>query len=228
MTRKKPAKPKLGRSASARDRSARAARCVASPHRSRMPSSVHARSASSSSVSDMPAPSFAFRKSGRGGRIQSSTKPVHSSATRTLSRSPSSRPRQRCAMSRGDSSRHSPFGCNSPRVGRLVDRQIVAQRGEHVVHQPAAVVHVPRILRRHPRQARRLGELDQAGRERRLMAAGVVELYFYRKGSAVRTPRATGRAAERRRSPCRRGAGKRRRPSPARSARADPLACAAT
>ena len=60
---------------------------LGSPHRSRMPSSVHMRSAALSFMCDMPAPSFALRKSGRGGRIQSSVKSLHVSAIRRLSRS---------------------------------------------------------------------------------------------------------------------------------------------
>ena len=67
-----------------------------------------------------------------------------------------------------------------PALGGGVDRQVVAQRGEHVVHEPAAVVDVSRILRRHPRHARLLGELDQLGGERGFVAAGVVQLHFYR------------------------------------------------
>ena len=70
-----------------------------------------------------------------------------------------------------------------PALGRVRRSSVVAQRGEHVVHEPAAFVDVPRILRRHPRQtASLLGEIaiEARGGERRLVAAGVVELHFDR------------------------------------------------
>ena len=72
------------------------------------------------------------------------------------------------------------FGCNSPRSAAVSIVRPYAVRGEHVVHEPADVVDVPRILRRHPRHAGLLGELDQLGGEGRFVSAGVVELHFYR------------------------------------------------
>src|SRR5262249_9195544 len=65
-------------------------------------------------------------------------------------------------------------------LGRVVDREVVTKRGEHVVHETTRLVHVARILRREPRNPRLLGELDELCRKRRFVASGVVELDFYR------------------------------------------------
>ena len=68
----------------------------------------------------------------------------------------------------------------SPRE-RIVDRRVVAKRGEHVVHEPAVVVDVARLVTNHPRYLVPLGELDQRRGQRRFPPARVVELYFDRE-----------------------------------------------
>src|SRR5262249_49586391 len=78
--------------------------------------------------------------------------------------------------------------------GRLGDRQVVSQGSEHVVYETTRLVHVARILRREPGKLRPLGELDELSRERRFVAAGVVELDFYRKAFVEQVSPATERA----------------------------------
>ena len=65
-----------------------------------------------------------------------------------------------------------------PAPGRGVDVDVVAQRGEDVVHEPAVVVDVARIVRDDPRHPASLGELDERAGERSFVAAGVVQLHF--------------------------------------------------
>src|SRR5215470_16828195 len=110
-------------------------------------------------------------------------------------------------------------------LGGDVDREIVAERREHVVHEAAALVHISWILRCQPRKTFTVRELDQLTGERRFMPSRVMELYFYRKGARLErfTPACepsgclirTSRANERREL-TRRGAGQRVEPFGAR------------
>ena len=68
----------------------------------------------------------------------------------------------------------------------VVDVGAGAQRGEHVVHEPAVVVHVTRIVRHYPRHARRRCELDERAGERGLVAAAAMMLHLDRDASAER------------------------------------------
>jgi hypothetical protein len=61
--------------------------------------------------------------------------------------------------------------------------EIVAVRGEQIVHQSSTVVDVPRILRRNPGDVALLRELDQLRRERCLDAAGMMQLHLDRQPS---------------------------------------------
>ncbi len=80
-----------------------------------------------------------------------------------------------------------PFavGMQQPALGGFVDREIVTKRGEHVVHEPARFVGVAWVLRREPRKAGLLSQLDELSGERGLVAARVVQLDFYRKATVV-------------------------------------------
>ena len=49
------------------------------------------------------------------------------------------------------------------------------------MHESATLIHVPRILRRHPRHAGRLGKLDQFRRQGGVVPARVMQLHFYGK-----------------------------------------------
>ena len=72
----------------------------------------------------MPDAELRFAKVGSGGRIQSSVKPVHSLGDAHALAQPFFAPLPAHAPSpSGDSSRHSPFGCSSPRSAACVDRQ---------------------------------------------------------------------------------------------------------
>ncbi len=62
--------------------------------------------------------------------------------------------------------------------GQLVERQAVAQRGEHVVHLSSTGVEVARILRHQPRHTVLLCQVDQGAGQRRLAAAGVVIVHL--------------------------------------------------
>src|SRR4029077_13454669 len=68
-----------------------------------------------------------------------------------------------------------------PARERVVDRRIVTKSGEDVVHEPAAVVDVACLLTNHPRHFVTLGQLDQRGGERRLVATRVMQLHFDRQ-----------------------------------------------
>ena len=94
-----------------------------------------------------------FAKVGQGR-----THPVEREARALLGDAHGSRaalPRVRAsarAISLGDEQTPLAVRMQQPTLGGDVDRQVIAQRGEHVVHEPAALVDVPRILRRDPRQ----------------------------------------------------------------------------
>ena len=56
----------------------------------------------------------------------------------------------------------------------LVERRAVAERGEHVVREPAAGERVVHVVGHHPRQVERPGERDQLAHERALLGERVV------------------------------------------------------
>jgi hypothetical protein len=68
-----------------------------------------------------------------------------------------------------------------PARERIVDGGVVTESSEHIVYEPAVVVDVARLVTDHPRYLVPLGELDQRRGERRLVAAGVVQLHFDRE-----------------------------------------------
>ena len=68
-----------------------------------------------------------------------------------------------------------------PARERLIYGDVVSQCGEHVVNEPAVVVDVAGLVADHPRHPVPLGQLDQRGGERRLVAARVVQLHFDRE-----------------------------------------------
>jgi len=68
-----------------------------------------------------------------------------------------------------------------PARERVVDCRVVTKSGEHVVHEPAVVVDVPRLVTYHPWYLVPLRELDQRRSQRRFMPARVMKLYFDRE-----------------------------------------------
>ena len=65
-----------------------------------------------------------------------------------------------------------------PTRERVIYGCVVAESSEHIVHEPAVVVDVARLVTYHPRYFVSLGELDQRRSQRRFIPARVVELHF--------------------------------------------------
>ncbi len=63
-------------------------------------------------------------------------------------------------------------------LGRGLEIDVVAERGERVVDETAVVVDVPRIVRDDPRDPPTLGQVHERAGERALRASRVVELHF--------------------------------------------------
>lgn len=68
-----------------------------------------------------------------------------------------------------------------PARERIVDGRIVSERRQHVVHEPAVVVDVARLVTYHPRHFVTLSKLDQRRSQRGFIPAGVMQLHFDRE-----------------------------------------------
>ena len=172
ITRKNPANPSRPITASSRSICV-ACRGLTVPHRSRAPMYACSRK---KLMSLWLAGTAYF---GIGGRIHAKSTGSHSDAMRTLSHKPSVRPRHRRSISHGREQPPVAVGMQHAARRRFVDGQLGPQRGEHVVHQAAALVHVPRVVRHHPGHALTLGERDERAGQRRLGTSRVVQLDFY-------------------------------------------------
>ena len=136
-------------------------RGVGSVQRSRIPSSVQRRSATLSSMSEMPSGELGFAKVGKGRTHPVEREPGAllgdaDGLAKTFLASPPS-------LGHLLRRKETPLAVRmqQPARGGVVDREFVAQRGEHVVDETSRLVHVARILRGEPRETFLFGELDE-------------------------------------------------------------------
>ena len=145
---------------------------VAAPHRSRAPSYTFSRR---NSVSLVPG---GCGNLGKGGLSQLKSK-SHSPAIRSDSTSPSSPALSTARPSRSEKEAATPhWGAATPAGHRLVNGRVVPESGEDIVHEPARLVGIARIVRRNPRHTLLLCEIDQRRCKRRFTSSRMVKLHL--------------------------------------------------